>query len=174
MRTSFEASLPSQVERASRIKVQKFIPHHWFATAASECASMYVTGFFYGAISVSQAYVEALSKFLVESHGLRQSKDPKIRWKKLLEEKVVSKTTHDAAVSVFDKRNDYHHLNKEVEQDCRELEERAETCLHNLHTIETEIFAHSFDKPGILTPHEPRYWPEERPGMVRVNLRKVW
>jgi len=57
MRASFEASLPHRLRRASRVKLQNFIPAHWFAAAASECAGMYIAGFFYGAISVAQAYM---------------------------------------------------------------------------------------------------------------------
>src|SRR6185436_13134071 len=58
MRSSFEASLPHRLQRASQVKLQNIIPAHWFAAAASECAGMYIAGFFYGAISVAQAYIE--------------------------------------------------------------------------------------------------------------------
>jgi hypothetical protein len=40
MRASFEAGLPQRLRRASRVKIQNFIPAHWFTTAASECISM--------------------------------------------------------------------------------------------------------------------------------------
>ena len=73
MRASFEASLPHRLRRASRVRLQTLIPAHWFATAASECAGMYIGGFFYGAISVAQAYVEALSRFLAMHHQVRVS-----------------------------------------------------------------------------------------------------
>ena len=61
MKESFEASLTQRVARAGRIRLQHFIPQHWFSAAASECVSMFVAGQFYGSISVSQAYIEALS-----------------------------------------------------------------------------------------------------------------
>lgn len=62
MRGHFESSIPGRIRRASSVRLQNIIPAHWFSAAASECAGMYIAGFFYGAISVSQAYVEALVK----------------------------------------------------------------------------------------------------------------
>ncbi|MCP5363827.1 MAG: hypothetical protein H6905_01085 [Hyphomicrobiales bacterium] len=90
MRKHFEAELTHRLSRASHVRLQNVIPAHWFAAAASECASMYVAGFFYGSISVAQAYVEALSKFLAETHNVRMPKDIKERWKRLHKDKVVS------------------------------------------------------------------------------------
>ena len=47
MKESFEASLTQRVARAGRIRLQHFIPQHWFSAAASECVSMFVAGQFY-------------------------------------------------------------------------------------------------------------------------------
>jgi hypothetical protein len=174
MRSSFESGLPHRVERASQIRLQNIIPAHWFAAAASECASMYIAGFFYGAISIAQAYVEALSRFLAETHKTGVKKDVPERWKRLREANVVSDAACNAAFSIFAERNDYHHLNKQVEQDFQELEKRAEECMNHLHAIESEVFAYSFDEPGKITPRKPEYWPEGGPGLVRVNLRQLW
>lgn len=174
MRDSFEAGLPRRVERASRIRLQNFIPAHWFAAAASECASMYIAGFFYGAISVAQAYVDALSRFLAETHYIPVKSKTPARWQSLRNNNVVSQTALDAAISVFAERNDYHHLNKDVEQDFQELEKRAEACMNHLHTIESEVFACSLDEPGKITPQKPQYWPEGDPGLILVNLRQLW
>jgi hypothetical protein len=79
MRASFEAGLPRRVERASAIGFQTIIPAHWFAAAASECAGMYIAGYFYGAISVAQAYVEALCRYLAEHHRAKVAKDAQER-----------------------------------------------------------------------------------------------
>jgi hypothetical protein len=75
IRACFEAGLSQAVTRASKIQFMKVIPGHWFSTAASECIEMFVAGQFYGAISISQAYVEALGRFLAESHKLKSSGD---------------------------------------------------------------------------------------------------
>lgn len=117
MRASFEASLSQRLARSSRVNLQSVIPSHWFSAAASECQSMFIAGYFYGAISISQAYVESLSKFLCEIYGIRGNPNkPEKRWEKLLAEKVVEASAHDAARAVLSDRNYFHHLNKEVEQ----------------------------------------------------------
>lgn len=175
MRASFEASLPHRLRRASRVKLQHFIPAHWFATAASECAGMYIAGFFYGAISVAQAYVEALSRFLAEHHGVRVAKDVEERLRRLYGQGLLSDQALDAAVTILNGRNDFHHLNKGVLQEYQQLESRAEQCINYLHMIESEVFACSFsDEPGKLALKKPEYWPSDPPGLARVGIRQLW
>ena len=173
MRSNFEASLPHRLRRASRVNLQNFIPGHYFAAAASECAAMYIAGYFYGAISTAQAYVEALSKYLVDHHNKGKHNDVKSRWNNLHREKIISKQVLDAALAIFDNRNDFHHLNKEVEQDYLKLEARAENYINLLYTIESEIFAYSFKTAGKVTPKKPEYWPSSAPGSVVVYLRNL-
>jgi len=175
MRSSFEAGLPSRIHRASRVKLQNIIPAHWFTAAASECAGMYIAGFFYGTISVAQAYVEALSRFLAEHHHTRIPKDPGEQCQCLHREKVISDQALKAALAILNGRNDFHHLNKQVEQEYKKLETRAEDCVNQLHTIESEIFAYSFgDEPGKVTLKKPEYWPSGGHELAQVSLRKLW
>lgn len=174
MRARFEAGLPSRLVRASRVNLQQIIPAHWFAAAASECASMYVAGFFYGAISIAQAYVEALSAFLAQHHPVGVPKDPPLRWKKLCLKRVVSAQALDAALRVLTDRNDFHHLNREVEQEFQKLEARAEDCVNCLQIIESEVFAYWVDEPGRIALQTPKYWPSGGTGLAQVNLRKLW
>lgn len=175
MRASFEASLPQRVDRASRLKLHNLIPAHWFAGAASECQRMYVAGYFYGAISAAQASVEALSLFLRDLCKIRGApKDAEVRWQKLHRAKIVSDEVLAAALSVLSDRNDYHHLNRSVEQDFSSLELRAEECMNHLHTIEAEIFAFSVTVPGQITPQHPDRWPDAGDGLSRVFLRQRW
>jgi hypothetical protein len=175
MRANFEAGLPNRVRRASRVKLQNIIPAHWFAAAASECAGMYIAGYFYGAISIAQAYVEALSCFLADHHKVRVKSDPGERCRRLQREKLISIQTRDAALAILDCRNDFHHLNRQVEQEYRKLETRAEECINHLHTIESEVFAYSFgEEPGKVTLKKPEYWPSGGPGLTQVNLRQLW
>jgi len=74
IKASFAASLPQAALRASKIQFQNVIPKHWFSAAASECMKMYVTGNFYGAISISQAYIEALEKFITDCQASDQQR----------------------------------------------------------------------------------------------------
>jgi hypothetical protein len=176
MLSSFDADLPHRLKRASSIQLQQFIPAHWFATAASECASMFISGFFYGAISVAQAYVEALSRYLAEHHHIRKSKDPSERCNRLYREKIISDTVRDAAILILDDRNDFHHLNKDIEQEFQKLETRAQQCINHLYIIESEVFAYSFseDQPGKVDLVKPDYWPSDKPGLTQIHLRKLW
>jgi hypothetical protein len=175
MLASFEASLPDRLRRASQIRLQHLIPAHWFATAASECANMYIAGSFYGAISVAQAYSEALSRFLAEHHRARIPKDPETRWQYLRQENIVSAEVLAAAIAIANDRDAFHHLNISVPQQYEELEAKAAQCINHLHTIESEVFAYSLgEEPGKVTLKNPDYWPSGGAGLARVNLRQRW
>lgn len=173
MRAAFEARLPSRIERAGRIKLQHLIPGHWFAAAASECASMFIDGHFYGSISVAQAYIEALSRFLAEHHKVRVGKDVEQRCRRLSDAGVISESALNAARSVLEQRNDFHHLNKDVPSEHEDLQQRAESCINQLHAIESEVFAYSFNPPGVVVFKNPEYWPDSSPGMTQVHLRNL-
>ena len=176
MRATFDAEVPGRMRRATSVRLQHFIPAHWFAAAASECAGMYIAGFFYGAISISQAYIEALTKYLAEHHRVRVGKDAAERCKRLHAKGVLSTSARDAAVLVLNDRNDFHHLNKDVEQDHQKLEERAAECVNLLHIVESEVFAYSFsaENPGQAVLRKPEYWPSPTPGQAQVHLRQLW
>ena len=175
MRGSFEACLPQRLRRASRVKLQNIIPAHWFATAASECAGMYIAGYFYGAISVAQAYIEALTRFLAEHHRTRIPSDPVERCRYLHREGFLPDRSLAAALAILSDRNDFHHLNRSVERDYEKLECRAAECINELHAIESEIFAYSFGpEPGKVALGKPDYWPSEGSGLAQVNLRQLW
>jgi len=176
MRASFEAQVPERLRRASSVRLQNIIPANWFSAAASECAGMYIAGFFYGAILVAQAYVEALSKYLAEHHRVRVGKDATERCKRLQAKGVLSSQGFDAAQRILSDRNDFHHLNKDVEQDFRKLEEKATECINLLHSLESEIFAYTFsvETPGQVVLAKPEYWPSPSLGQAQVHLRQLW
>jgi hypothetical protein len=175
MRASFEASLPHRLTRAVRVQLQNIIPAHWFAAAASECAGMYVSGFFYGAISIAQAYVEALTRFLADHHRTKVQSDPAERCRYLNREGLLTEQAMTAALAILSDRNDFHHLNRSVEQDYEKLQARAADCVNQLHTIESQVFEYSFGpEPGKLALKKPEYWPSGGPGLAQVNLRQLW
>ena len=176
MRSAFEAGLPGRMERAAKVNLQQFIPSHWFAAAASESASMYIAGFHYGCISIAQAYVEALSRFLVSHHKLKPCKDFATRWARLRDAHHVSALDYDSAMSIYSDRNDFHHLNSALPSDHKDLEDRAEACLNAIHTIESNIFSYSInpEQPGQVLFKNPNYWPSAGNEHARVFLRNPW
>jgi hypothetical protein len=136
---------------------------------------MYIAGFFYGTISVAQAYVEALTRFLAEHHHTRILKDPQERCQYLHREGLLSANVLEATLAILSDRNDVHHLNKAVEQEYLKLKARAENCINALHAIESEIFAYTIGpEPGKLTLTKPEYWPSDGPGLAQGNLRHLW
>lgn len=173
MRSHFEAGLQERVRRASDVSLQNIIPNHWFSSAASECAGMYISGYFYGAISVAQAYVEALSKYLAKFHKTGVKNDVLLRCDRLFSEKIISQRALDAAKDIFNNRNDFHHLNENIQQDKKELELRAKNCINNIHIIESEVFEHSFSN-GKVVLVRPEYWPSPSPDLTTVHLRQLW
>ncbi|MGD9878574.1 MAG: hypothetical protein AB7U95_00410 [Reyranella sp.] len=173
MKAAFEARLPARVDRASRVGLQHFIPDHWFSAAASECGRMFVDGYFYGTISVAQAYGEALSKFLCQIHRIRVPKSVEQRFQRLAENKIISDKVLQSLSAIRENRHEFHHLNADVPADASALEQRAEDCINHLFTIESEVFAYTMVSPGTLAPIHPEYWPGETPNTVRVHLRNL-
>ncbi len=169
---SFEAGVQRRIQRAKKVNLQRIIPNYWFSAAASDCASMYVDGFFYGAILVAQSYVEALGKFVAEKNKVRQTKDFSKMWWKLVHHKIVSEDVAKAALQIFEDRHDFHHLNKEVETDFQKLESIACAHINRLHLIESSIFGYDIKVPGKISPREPKYWPLKDDGTMAVNLRQ--
>jgi hypothetical protein len=106
---------------------------------------------------------------------VRVSNDVEERLRRLHREGLLSDQALEAAIAVFDGRNDFHHLNKDVLQEYQQLETRAEQCINYLHRIESEVFAYSFsDEPGKLALKKPEYWPSDGPGLARVGIRQLW
>ncbi len=173
MRARFEAALPVRLQRAARVRLQHFIPAHWFSAAASDCANMYISGYFYGAISVAQAYVEALSKFLAEHHQVPVRNDVAERCRRLNRSGVISKDSLAAALAVLEHRNDFHHLNETVPAEYAALEARAEGCINSLQAIESEVFSYSISSPGQIVLAKPEYWPDAGSGLTSVQLRNL-
>jgi len=137
---------------------------------------MYVSGFFYGAISVSQAYIDALSRFVAEHHKVKVGKDVPERCHRLRKHLLISEKALRAALGVFDERHDFHHLNRDVEQDFQKLQARALACMNSLYVVESELFAYSVSdaEPGTLVLAKPDYWPSAGPGLAQVHLRNLW
>ena len=174
LKNSFAAGLPSAVERASELKFLNFIPGHWFSRAVSESLKLYVNGYFYAVIVTSQAYIEALGKYLCKLNGQRATKDVILNWKKLVTHGVADSESFDAAESIYHHRNDFHHLNPTVETDYFKLKELALSCLDNIFVIESKFFGYSSNNGAISVDH-PKYWPKssDNPEQLLVYIRNI-
>jgi hypothetical protein len=133
LRSIFDGELKGRVQRYLRVKVHPVIPHEFFSAASSECRDMFVAGNFYGSISLAQAVSEGLARFIAEKKGLPVAKEHG-RQINILQEDRGNSAISGSVYSAFrrirgrprEDRNDFHHLNKNVEQDYAALEKRAE------------------------------------------------
>lgn len=160
LRQRFEHSLQERVRRRQSAPVHAAIPAEWFAAATRECRDLYVDGHFYGAICLTQAVAEGISKFLTIRNGHRDSGHQNSRNTMLKKRGVISLEAYRAfkAIEGGD-RNDYHHLNANIETDLEKLEERAGECVRALFEIQIEVFAFSVGEGGTMVVVNPHYWP---------------
>lgn len=171
LRDVFNATIDHQVERSLRARVHSIIPLAFFSAASTECKELYVTGRFYGCITLCQSVAEGLSKFLAEKNTMRVKKGFSDRVRRLKRAGFLSGTAANAFGTIHGRdRNDFHHLNKDIEQDYRKLEARAIECLNALHAVEAEVFAYDVYN-GNIAPKNKKYWPSPDEGTVDVFVR---
>lgn len=165
----FALMLDQRVERYFELRPHGIIPNSHFAPVSAECYLLYRDGHFYGAISLAQSVAEALIKFLCMVNGWK----PRDVFEKNLEQLEKRKKVPETLIVLFKKiwenRNDYHHLNPQVEQDKQKLESLAKEKLSDLRDIEANLFAFSI-KDGKLVPRYLKYW-NQKQNIVSAFLR---
>ena len=82
-------------------------------------------GHFYGCTALTQAVVEALVRFMCESNGWRASKQFEKNVETLSKRKFIKAELKKSLLEIWTQRNDYHHLNPNIERDWRKLEKLA-------------------------------------------------
>lgn len=171
LRTHFEQSLPERVRRRQEAPVHAAIPAEWFSAATRECRDLYVDGHFYGAICLTQAVAEGISKFLTTRNGHRDSGNQNSRNAMLTKRGVISREAYLAFKTIEGgDRNDYHHLNANIETDLEKLEVRAGECVRALFEIQIEVFAFSVGEGGTMVVANPRYWPRVDEKHIMTNI----
>jgi hypothetical protein len=170
IKQEFEQTLPSRVERYLKVKPHGIIPFSEFAPVSAECAPLFRDGHFYGAIALSQAVAEAIAKFLCHKNGWKPKKSFEENIAKLETRKFISKDIKKKFLLLWDKRDDYHHLNPTIETDRQKLEVLAYEKVFLLKEIESEVFKFSIVDGG-LVPENKKYWAIQPNGTVPVFLR---
>lgn len=171
IRGEFDSTLVDRIGRYVSATVHSIIPLDFFSSASAECKDMFVAGSFYGCITLCQSVAEGLSKFIAEKNSVRVGKGFSGRVHRLKESGLISDTATDAFLVVHgEDRNDFHHLNKEIEQDYRQLEARALECLNSLYVVESEVFAYEVED-GKIRPVQPKYWPSASENSLNVYVR---
>ena len=170
IKQEFEQTLLSRVDRYLKVKPHGIIPWTEFAPVSAECTLLFRDGHFYAAIALSQAVGEAIVKFLCQKNGWKPKKSFEENVTKLETRHFISKNIRDKFLSLWNKRDDYHHLNSTVETDRRKLEALAYEKISLLNKIETEVFKFSIID-GRLVPENSKYWNLKPDGTAQVFLR---
>ena len=166
----FEQTLPSRVQRYLKVKPHGIVPYTEFAPASAECTTLFRDGHFYGCISVSQSVAESIARFLCQKNGWRPKKDYEKNVSELHNRHFISEETKVKFVRIWEKRDDYHHLNPEIETDRGKLEELAYEKFSLLKDIESEIFRFSI-VDGKIMPENIKYWTLLQNGTTPVYLK---
>jgi uncharacterized protein YutE (UPF0331/DUF86 family) len=161
-------------ERASRylsIKHHGIVANTEFAAASAECIDLFRDGHYYGAISLSQAVAEALVRHMCRTSGWRPAGKFEENVQTLKRRGVIEEDVASRLVRLWERRDDYHHLNRSVATERNALEELALTKVRDLAEIERWVFGFSF-RDGKLALHRPQFWPGGSSNSVPVYLRR--
>jgi len=132
------------------------IPYTHFSPVSGECVLLYRDGYFFACIALCQAVAEAIVRFLCERNGLPTSSFCNDVGK-LYKKRIVSSNCRAALGTVWEDRNDYHHLNPEVETDTKRLHDLAKEKIVSLGKVEEEVFKVDIVK-GKIRPRKPNHW----------------
>lgn len=170
LKQDFEQTLSYRVERYLKVKPHEIVPLTEFAPVSAECALLFRDGHFYGSISLSQAVAEAIVKFLCQKNGWRPTRNFEGNVIKLETRKFISSNMKDKLLRIWDRRDDYHHLNPTIETDRNKLESLAYEKVLLLKEIESEVFKFSIVN-GKLIPENIKYWDLQQDGTAPAFLR---
>jgi hypothetical protein len=170
IKQEFKQTLSSRVERYLKVKPHGIVPLTEFAPVSAECTLLFRDGHFYGSIALSQAVAEALAKFLCQKNGWKPKRNFEENIAKLRTRQFISEGMKDKFLGIWEKRDDYHHLNPTIETDREKLEALAYEKILLLKEIESEIFEFSV-VDGKLVPANRKYWVPQQNGTVPVFLK---
>lgn len=170
IKQEFEQTLSSRVERYLKVKPHGIVPFTEFAPVSAECTLLFRDGHFYGSIALSQALAEAIARFLCQKNGWKPKKSFEENIAKLETRLFISKDMKAKFLRLWEKRDDYHHLNPTIQTDRQKLEVLAYERVLLLKEIESEVFRFSF-VDGKLVPENREYWALQQNGTVPVFLK---
>jgi hypothetical protein len=170
IKQEFDQTLSSRVERYLKVKPHGIVPLTEFAPVSAECSLLFRDGHYYAAIALSQAVAEATAKLLCLKNGWKPCDRFEENVGKLETRHFISRNLREKFLSLWEKRDDYHHLNRTIETDRQKLEALACEKVLLLKEIESEVFAVSF-VDGKLVPECGKYWTLQQDGTVPVFLR---
>ena len=169
IRQEFEQTLSDRAARYLQVKPHGIVSYEHFSAASAECSLLFRDGHFYGCIAITQAVAEALVRFLCQRNSWKPAKEFGKNVEKLSGRKFISHELKTSLLRIWEKRDDYHHLNPKVETDRRALEQLAMEKARLLVKVESEIFGFTV-VDGQIIPKQPKYW-KGSGNQVQVFLR---
>lgn len=170
IKQEFEQTLSERVERYLQVKPHKIIPNAPFAVPSAECSLLFRDGHFYACIALVQAVAEAIVRYVCDIDFRKHGKVFEKNVEKLHTRKFIDDKLQETLLKIWEKRDDYHHLNSSVKSDRDTLEKLAKEKACLLVEIESEIFKFSFGNDGSIIPKYPKYW-KIRGNQAEVFLR---
>jgi len=167
-----QAFASERVDRYLRAQHHGIVADTPFAPASAECIDLFRDGHFYGAISLSQAVGEALVRHMCRSNHWKPAENFEENVRTLKQRDFIDDAIEAELLRLWEKRDDYHHLNPSVARDKQSLEHLALTKIRALGEIERFVFAWSpSETPGAIRLLRPQYWPDRKENRVGVFLR---
>ena len=157
LRGELELTLSDRVDRYLQVKPHEIVANTHFASVSTECAALFRDGHFYGCVAPTQAVAEALVRFVCLRNSCRASDNFEKNVGTLRRRGFINETITADLLKIWEGRDDYHHLNPNVEHNRQELEELARGKARLLVAVESEIFSFTV-ADGRLVPNHPKYW----------------
>lgn len=169
LRSEYLGSLAERAKRYVDVDPHGIVAPTHFASISAECARLHRDGHYYGSISLCQSVAEALVRYLCTRNGWRPAKEYETNVEKLFTRQFLPSETRDWLLDVWEKRDDYHHLNEAVEADRVALEALSRQKNRALISVESDVFAYSLVDGAISFKH-PKYW-DSQDNLAQVFLR---
>jgi len=168
IKQEFQQTLSERVERYLQVKPHEIIPNAPFAAPSAECSLLFRDGHFYACIALVQAVAEAIVRYVCDIDFGNHDKVFEKNVEKLHTRKFIDDKLQEILLKIWEKRDDYHHLNSSVKSDRDTLEKLAKEKACLLVEVESEIFKFSFGNDGSIIPKYPKY------RKIRGNQAKVF
>ena len=165
-----EQTLSLRAQRYLKVKPHGIVPYTQFAPVSAECTLLFRDGHYYGCITLAQSVAEAIVRFLCQKNSCKAEKVFEKNIDKLLNRRFISEKLKNNFLKIWENRDDYHHLNSNIEVQRIKLEKISYEKVLLLKEIESEIFKFSL-KNGKLIPENKKYWELQKNGTIPVFLK---
>ena len=157
LRQECESSIKDRVKRYIQVKPHGIVAVTHFASVSAECTLLFRDGHYYGCIALAQAVTEAIARFMCERNSFKPEKEFEKNVEKLETRGFISAEMKTTFLKIWENRNDYHHLNPQIETDRLTLEKLAREKVQLLTEIEGKVFEFTIVN-GVIKPKNLKYW----------------